>query len=348
MDIITKTLYIQIDETPMPLTQPELVKLVKTVDCRLLNDFYSIFGDALCGDLTAHDGRPLYRLITPAGRILAEYAASDGSAEALADLRQQWYDLLVGILDGSAAPTYTFTLPTHFRRWLDRHPSNDLYPIIASQSEVVLNIADYATEIREQADKIINCAGFTDCKRYVFSTPVSSQAWYQEIQKIFYEKFTVPVKPDDISITGCLLGKADWWMFAWLGATENPGGHKPFEYLNYKGAQIWFKDGIWNSTYVTRSDSRSFNLFFSKIFTYQKNTNKSYNSIYRNPGVYLERAPEIDSSNWFKAELSLSLQRRYSYSIKFCFLLHISNKFIWRIPENDRDALYSISISTNL
>lgn len=48
MDIITETLYIRIDETPMPLTQPELVKLVKTVDCRLLNDFYSIFGDALC------------------------------------------------------------------------------------------------------------------------------------------------------------------------------------------------------------------------------------------------------------------------------------------------------------
>ena len=90
MDIITETLYIRIDETPMPLTQPELVKLVKTVDCRLLNDFYSIFGDALCGDLTAPDGRPLYRLITPAGRILAEYAATDDSSEAMADLRKQW------------------------------------------------------------------------------------------------------------------------------------------------------------------------------------------------------------------------------------------------------------------
>ena len=37
----------------MPLTQPELVKLVPTVDCRLLNDFYSIFGDALYRRLNA-------------------------------------------------------------------------------------------------------------------------------------------------------------------------------------------------------------------------------------------------------------------------------------------------------
>ena len=255
MDIITKTLYIQIDETPMPLTQPELAKLVPTVDCRLLNDFYSIFGDALCGNLTAPDGRPLYRLIAPAGRILAEYAATDGSAEAMADLRAQWYDLLATILDGSATPTFTFTLPVHFRRWLDRHPANDLYPILDSQSEVILNTANYAAEIREQADKIIKGAGFTDCKRYVFSSPVSSQAWYKEIQKIFDEKFSEPVRDDDISIDGCILGKADWYMFAWLGATEGAGNHKPFEYLNYKGVQIWFKNGVWYSAYVVRDDA---------------------------------------------------------------------------------------------
>ncbi len=344
MDIITETLYIRIDETPMPLTQPELVKLVKTVDCRLLNDFYSIFGDALCGDLTAPDGRPLYRLITPAGRILAEYAASDDSSEAMADLRKQWYDLLATILDGSTAPTFTFTLPTHFRRWLDRYPSNDLYPILASQTSVTLNTADYAAEIREQADKTINGAGFTDCKRYVFSIPVSSQAWHREIQKIFDEKFSEPADSDDISIDGCILGKADWWMFAWLGATEVGR----IEYLRYKGALICFKDGIWDSTYVTRYDSMPFNLFFSQIFPYRGNIRKTYNSIYSHPGVYLKKAPEIDSSNWFSAELSLSRQRRYSYSIIFSFLLQTGIKSIWSIREERSDALYSIRIDTNI
>ena len=221
---------------------------------------------------------------------------------------------------------------------------NDLSPILASQPSVTLNTADYAAESREQADKTINGAGFTDCKRYVFSIPVSSQAWHREIQKIFDEKFSEPADSDDISIDGCILGKADWWMFAWLGATEVGR----IEYLRYKGALICFKDGIWDSTYVTRYDSMPFNLFFSQIFPYRGNIRKTYNSIYSHPGVYLKKAPEIDSSNWFSAELSLSRQRRYSYSIIFSFLLQTGIKSIWSIREERSDALYSIRIDTNI
>ncbi|GEM_PF-2272191 len=346
MDIITETLYIRIDETPMPLTQPELVKLVKTVDCRLLNDFYSIFGDALCGDLTAPDGRPLYRLITPAGRILAEYAASDDSSEAMADLRKQWYDLLATILDGSAAPTFTFTLPTHFRRWLDRYPSNDLYPILASQTSVTLNTADYAAEIREQADKIINGAGFTDCKRYVFSTPVSSQAWYQEIQKIFEEKFSEPANSDDISIDGCILGKADWWMFAWLGAEKPSGRHKPFEYLNYKEAQIWFKDGIWNLTYVTRSNSYPFSIFLQQVTgrTHSDLPNGSYRFFVNCCSSFRISKSPYRYSTYFCAEIEKGIPYSKICKLEFFYDFHNSSKYIPISEERADGTLYSIRI----
>ena len=53
-----KTLFIQIDNTTAPIeAENDYIPL----DCKQINDFCSIVGDALIGDLKDSNGTPLYR-----------------------------------------------------------------------------------------------------------------------------------------------------------------------------------------------------------------------------------------------------------------------------------------------
>ncbi|MCM1317248.1 MAG: hypothetical protein NC241_03610 [Bacteroides sp.] len=378
MDIITKTLYIRIDDTPMPLTQPELAKLVPTVDCRMLNDFYSIFGDALCGDLTAHDGRPLYRLITPAGRILAEYAASDGSAEALADLRQQWYDLLVGILDGSAAPTYTFTLPAPFRRWLERHP-NDLYHLLASQTSVTLT-SDIISEIYDNANKIINTAKKYFISDIVYSTPhifskqkdqsmfpISIREWATQINGIFYEieqerkkhrlyfnnpqSFYIDSQNPHFRGHKLTLGKSIIFDFSFFCKNAKSVDSDSGFYYLIKHSFFYFRNKIWHSIYASRDPiDKSINYFehFFYLATHcriSRSDKRSFNyllPILIKLGYTLSLPPTSESKSemtYFRAVFTMeTIKLRY----ELCFLSHCSKSL--QMPLNKPGTLYSIKI----
>lgn len=53
-----KTLYIQIDNNSLPEGCGEDVEVL---DCRCINDFCSLVGDSLVGDLKDENGKPFYR-----------------------------------------------------------------------------------------------------------------------------------------------------------------------------------------------------------------------------------------------------------------------------------------------
>lgn len=120
-----KTLYIQIDNNSLPEGCGEDVEVL---DCRCINDFCSIAGDALVHDLKDEDGKPLYRLINPVGRLLADFKDVDGTVfEAIID---DWYDILGYLLNkGIQEDYYTIKFPQQYIDWLAQN-ENSYYELV--------------------------------------------------------------------------------------------------------------------------------------------------------------------------------------------------------------------------
>lgn len=109
-----KTLFIQIDNNSLPEGCGEDVEVL---DCRCTNEFCSIVGDALVCDLKDEDGKPLYRLINPVGRLLMEFKSAN--EEAFNGIISKWYDYLGELLHkGTLVPDLTIRLPQTYVDWL--------------------------------------------------------------------------------------------------------------------------------------------------------------------------------------------------------------------------------------
>lgn len=111
-----KTLFIQIDNTPVPIeAENDYIPL----DCKQINDFCSFVGDALIGDLKDCDGTPLYRLINPAGRLLSDFEKVDKANYDL--IIAQWQDILSEILHKGVSQTdeqFTICFQQQYTNWL--------------------------------------------------------------------------------------------------------------------------------------------------------------------------------------------------------------------------------------
>ncbi len=113
------TLYVIIDESLLP---PECVrKYCDVIDCREINRFCSIIGDAVVGDLTNSEGVPLYRFLSPLGKILSDFQHSNNNVYD--QIIKQWYSILADILnsfnnDDSAV---YLKLPEEYSDWLIYH-----------------------------------------------------------------------------------------------------------------------------------------------------------------------------------------------------------------------------------
>ena len=111
-----KTLYIQIDNNSLPEGCGEDVEVL---DCRCINDFCSIVGDALVSDLKDENGKPYYRLINPVGRLLSDFEKVD---KANYDhIIAQWLDVLGEMLHKGVAQCdeqFTIHFPQQYVDWL--------------------------------------------------------------------------------------------------------------------------------------------------------------------------------------------------------------------------------------
>ena len=81
-----KTLYIQIDNKPLPKKYAEDVEVL---DCQYFNDFCSFVGDDLVGDLKDAQCTPYYRFVNPVGKLLYDF--KEYNLEAFEGILTEWY-----------------------------------------------------------------------------------------------------------------------------------------------------------------------------------------------------------------------------------------------------------------
>ena len=109
-----KTLYIQIDNNSVPEGCGEDVEVL---DCRCINDFCSMVGDALVSDLKDENGKPYYRLINPVGRLLMDFKDVDKTTyDAIIN---NWYDIYGELLHkGKQEGAISLCFPDKYIDWL--------------------------------------------------------------------------------------------------------------------------------------------------------------------------------------------------------------------------------------
>ena len=109
-----KTILIQIDNKPLPEKCSEDVDVL---DCRCINDFCSLVGNALVGDLKDENGKPLFQLITPIGKLLMDFKEVD--EKIFNTIIEKWYDILGSILHkGVQNVALTIQFPQQYVDWL--------------------------------------------------------------------------------------------------------------------------------------------------------------------------------------------------------------------------------------
>lgn len=128
-----KSLYIQIDNIPLP---KESVEDIEALDCRFINDFCSMVGDAMVGDLKDDNGIPYYRLLNPVGRLIGDFELYD--RKAYDDIIVQWQTLYCDILHNGVdnyVNGVTIRFPKQYTDWLV-HNENKYYNEIGRQLQL--------------------------------------------------------------------------------------------------------------------------------------------------------------------------------------------------------------------
>gem|GEM_PF-4953113 len=93
---------------------------VVVLDCRCINDFCSIVGDILVGDLKDENGKPYYRLINPVGRLLMDFRTVD--EEVFNKIVEEWYSILEYLLHkGEQEEYFTIEFPKQYLDWLEKN-----------------------------------------------------------------------------------------------------------------------------------------------------------------------------------------------------------------------------------
>lgn len=123
-----KILYIQIDDNTLPEGCGEDVEVL---DCRCINDFCSLVGDALAGDLKDENGKPLYRLINSVGKLLMDFNAVDENS--FNSIIEDWYDILSNLLHkGIQRNVLEIRFPHQYVDWL-LHNDNPYYEQVGKE-----------------------------------------------------------------------------------------------------------------------------------------------------------------------------------------------------------------------
>lgn len=112
-----KVLFIRTDNNSFPDGCGEDVEVL---DCRCINDFCSIVGDALVSDLKDENGEPYYRLINPVGRLLMDFKEID--EKTFNTITEDWYDILGNLLHKNKQnDVLTIKFPQEYVDWLTQN-----------------------------------------------------------------------------------------------------------------------------------------------------------------------------------------------------------------------------------
>ncbi len=183
-----KTLYIQIDNNSLPEGCGEDVEVL---DCRCINDFSSMVGDALVSDLKDKKGKPLYRLINPVGQLLMDFKGVD--EKAFNAIAEELYDILGNLLHkGIENSHFAFKLPQQYIDWLTDH-ENKYYNVVGSNCQssgniILLDLVDSKDcFISSLCSKISPFINNNKNVNLVFSNQsISDNSW---ISKILYQNY---------------------------------------------------------------------------------------------------------------------------------------------------------------
>lgn len=125
---MNRTLYIQMDNNSLPEGCGEDVEVL---DCRCINDFCSLIGDRLVGDLKDENGKPFYRLINPVGKLLMDF--KDVDEKAFNSIVEDWFDILGNLLHkGMQEDDIVIKFPQQYVDWL-LHNDNPYYEQVGKE-----------------------------------------------------------------------------------------------------------------------------------------------------------------------------------------------------------------------
>ena len=190
---MVKTLYIQIDNNSLP---EGCGKDVEVLDCRCINDFCSMVGDALVSDLKDENGKPFYRLINPVGQLLMDF--KDVDKKAFNIIAEDWYDILGNLLHkGIETSNLTFRLSHQYIDWLIAH-ENKYYNLVGSNCRsndnlIQLDLADskdcFISSLRSKISPFVNNNKIV---KIVFNNQsISENSW---ISKILYQNYPTRIE----------------------------------------------------------------------------------------------------------------------------------------------------------
>ena len=136
------TLLIQIDNTIQP---QELSGDVTILDGRLINDFCSLFGDAIVGDLVDGHQKPIYRSISPIASLLFDFKDQDENNFNF--IINQWIDYLSMVLckGSDCVEDLQIKCPNQYTHWLCEHPKQS-FNIVGEYIKKNGNIAEISSQ----------------------------------------------------------------------------------------------------------------------------------------------------------------------------------------------------------
>ena len=321
-----KTLFIQIDNTPPPVEAENDYILL---DCKQINDFCSFVGDALIGDLKDSNGTPLYRLINPAGRLLSDFEKVDKANYEL--IIAQWLDVLSEILHKGVSQSdkhFTIRFTQQYINWLLNNEndyfveigkflqSNDGKLLLDADgisediiSALHMKITRFLNENKDEIEYIVfsnerigNSSYIAKQMKTVFGSYsfLRLEQWRGIINEEIQRSYLSMVDYRAFRIDNLILGVTR------INEVENV---QKDGLLWYKGCQVRFKGGVWNSLYVTRN-KESFETFLNIVLRGVIDYELTYNSLrwhLKKKGFYVHEEPHY-YENYFSARLRKEAQ----------------------------------------
>lgn len=311
-----KILYIRTDNTFIPqVIKEDIVEL----DCSLTNDFCSAVGYGLIDGLKNGDGTPYYRLIKPVGRLLMDFRAE--APEQFDLLIAQWMDIFAEIFQEGVHKDgfYEIKFPQEYIYRLYRKDDEYYTAIADNLKRNGLSVRLDACELSEdvisalrqkigkflQSDKDIDGIVFGDPQINETSAVIKllkdrfGDIRFFELNQFFDDQCRKKIG-FCVSVDGLTLGLAR------QRGLEQP---EPGKCLWRSGCQVWFTDGVWTHTYVTRDSPKFLDIFKTvmgeKVFKFLGNNQSDFGSCLSGTfvasGFVIIDSPRVDSGNWFRA-----------------------------------------------
>ena len=363
-----KTIYIQIDNNFLPEGCGEDVEVL---DCRCINDFCSLVGDALVGDLKDENDKPLYRLINPVGRLLIDFEKVDKISYD--QIIAQWLDIFGEMLHKKVTQCdgqFTILFPRQYVDWLLCNET-DYYVEIgkylqSNEGKVFLDAdgisEDIISALHMKIRRFLN-DNKDNIEYIVFSNERIGNSSYvvKQLRSVFksysflrleqWEKILQEEQQRRIeNLEDHRIFRADRFILG-VSRIEEYGTVRDESCVYYhRGYLLKFKGGTLcrisvESDHTDKEYQKAFDRFLSIIMGKQlKRIDANYNIIFdqlHKKGFHDSVIPHIYESEYFSAVLTKELP---DYKCVLNFFQRIPLGLSLSLAQNKRDTLKSISV----